>query len=128
MRILRNHGYKGLNGGFEIDADGNAVLSYCYPKKLVEHINERDFWVDNVENIVYSKIDMVLNCYPLDKIESCLEKVYSDLHKAGYVELLIHEQYFYSDYIDYIPEYEEIVLTAAKWLRKVDIRERLCQK
>ena len=84
--------------------------------KLVEHIHKRDFWVDNVENIVYSKVDMVLNSYTLEEVESCLEKVYIDIHKAGFVELLIHEQYFYSDYIDYIPEYEDIVLTAAKWL------------
>lgn len=30
-------------------------------------------------------------------------------------EFLIHEQYFYPDYTRYIPEYAQIVLTAAKW-------------
>ena len=49
------------------------------------------------------------------KILTELLKIYEDPHKAGFVEMLIHEQYFYEDYCAYIPKYEEIVLTAARF-------------
>ena len=44
-----------------------------------------------------------------------LDEVYEDCHIAGFIEMLIHEQYFYSDYSGYMPEYENIVVGAAKW-------------
>ena len=116
VRVLRSHGYKGLNGYFELNANGEKSVAYCYPIPLVKHIDTRDFWVDNVENVVCSKTDMVLNCYKLEQIEPKLEKICADPHKAGFVELLIHEQYFYEDYNAYIPEYEEILLTASRFL------------
>lgn len=116
VRVLRSHGYKGLNGYFTLSANGEKSVSYCYPIPLVKHIDTRDFWVDNVENVVCSKTDMVLNCYKLEEIEPKLEEICADPHKAGFVELLIHEQYFYEDYTAYIPEYEEILLTASRFL------------
>ena len=124
-KVLRNRGYKGLNGYFTLDAKGETLVSYHYPKDLVKHVDTRDFWVDNVENIVCSKVDAVLNCYKLEEIVPLMEEIYSDPHKAGFVELLIHEQYFYPDYCNYIPEYEEIVLTAAKWLAEHGYRGTL---
>ena len=115
VRVLRSHGYKGLNGYFRLDAKGEKLVSYCYPIPLVKHIDTRDFWVDNAENVVCSKTDIVLNSYKLEQIEPRLALIYEDPHKAGFVEMLIHEQYFYEDYTAYIPEYEEIVLTAARF-------------
>lgn len=115
-KVLRNRGYKGLNGYFTLNAAGETLVSYHYPKDLVMYVDNRDFWVDNVENIVCSKVDAVLNNYKLEQIEPLMEEIYTDKHKAGFVELLIHEQYFYPDYCHYIPKYEEIVLAAAKWL------------
>lgn len=116
VRVLRSRGYKGLNGYFTLNANGEASVSYCYPSSLVKHIGTRDFWVDNAENIVYSKTDLVLNRYKQEEIVPELERICADPHRAGFVELLIHEQYFYEDYSAYIPEYEEIILTASKYL------------
>jgi len=116
VRALRDHGYKGINGYFTLKENGETLVSYFYPQELVKHIDTRDFWVDNEENIVCSKVDAVLNSYRADTIIPVLEKVFADKHRAGFMDLLIHEQYFYSDYRAYLPDYEEIVLNAAKWL------------
>ena len=35
--------------------------------------------------------------------------------KGAYIDLLIHEQYFYPFYSNYQPDYKEKVLTAVKW-------------
>ena len=118
VHALHNHGYMGLNGYFKLDSKGDTLVSYFYPVDLVKHIDTRDFWVDNEEHIVYSKVDMVLNSYKLEQIVPNLEEIYARKHNAGFIELLIHEQYFYPDYVAYIPKYEEIVLTAAKWLKE----------
>lgn len=116
VRALRQHGYKGLNGYFDFDSNGKPLVSYFYPNEIIENFQNRDFWVDNDENVIYSKVDMVLNSYKLENVIPKLEKIYDNPHIGGFVELLIHEQYFHKDYISYIPEYAEIILTAAKWL------------
>ena len=35
--------------------------------------------------------------------------------RRGFVELLIHEQYFYEDYAAYLPDYRERVLAGVEW-------------
>jgi len=115
VHALRNHGYKGINGYFNLNKDGSTLVAYHYPAEFVEHIHTRDFWVDNVENVVCSKVDIVLNSYRADTVTKKLDEVYSNPGVSGFVEMLIHEQYFYEDYCSYLPDYEQIVLNAAKW-------------
>jgi len=110
-RALRNRGYRGQNAFIRKDDSG---VNY-YPEQLVKYELGRDFWVDNETHIVHSNVDLILNCYKLEEIVPLLEEIYKDKHRAGFLELLIHEQYFYPDYSRYIPEYAQIVLTAAKW-------------
>ncbi|MBQ4268968.1 MAG: hypothetical protein IJB97_04895, partial [Clostridia bacterium] len=37
--------------------------------------------------------------------------------RAGFIELMIHEQYFYEDYYAYIPAFGDIVCENCKWLK-----------
>lgn len=114
LRELRNLGTRCFCGYFSF-MDGEPVVSYFYPADLVAHIDGRDFWRDNEEDILFGKIDLVLNCHKLSEIVPLLEAVKENPHKGGFVEFMIHEQYFYKDYVNYIPEFKEIVLTACKW-------------
>ena len=100
---------------FEFNPDGSTLVSYHYPAELVSYLTNRDFWRDNEENIIYGRIDLVLNKFKLKEIVPLLDEIYENKTRAGFMELMIHEEYFYSDYDNYIPEFEEIVLTAAKW-------------
>ncbi len=115
MRAMSNLGLRGAYGYFDIRDDGNTLVSYFYPKDFVEYLHNRDFWMDTEEDILYGKIDLVLNSYPLEEIVPLLEKVKENPHNFGCVEIMIHEQYFHEDYMSYIPEFKEIVLTACKW-------------
>ena len=37
-------------------------------------------------------------------------------HRSAFMEVMIHEQYFHPDYVDYQPDYREKVLTTIKWV------------
>lgn len=115
MRAMSNLGLRGAFGYFDIDENGRPLVSYFYPKAWVEHIHERDFWMDTEEDILYGKIDLVLNLYPLEEIVPRLEKIKENKNISGCVEIMIHEQYFYNDYFNHIPAFKEIVWSACKW-------------
>jgi len=50
-----------------------------------------------------SSIDIVLNCFSTEEI---LEQLMRMRQRNG-IRVMIHEQYFYEDYRDYQPEFEE---------------------
>lgn len=116
VRALRSQGYRGLVGFFSVTESGETRVAYCYSYDLVQHLNGRSFWVDTEEDISYGKVDMVLNNYRLDEIVPNLEKIYKEKQESGFIELLMHEQYFYPDYCLYIADFENIILGASKWL------------
>ncbi len=116
VRALRQAGYEGLTGYFEINRDGTPLVGYYYPADFVRHVGARDFWKDTDEDMMYGRIDNVLNTIKLEQVVPTLEGIYAEPHRAGFISVMIHEQYFHSDYTAYIPEFEDIVLTACKWL------------
>lgn len=125
MRAIRSLGVKGAAGYFEFNPDGSTLVSYYYPDDLVAYVGERDFWVDTEEDIVYARIDLVLNCYKLEEIVPLLSEIYENKTRSGFMEVMIHEEYFYKDYMNHIPEFEQIVLTAAKFLKEKDYEGRM---
>lgn len=118
IRAIRALGVKGAAGYFEFNDDGSTLVSYFYPDDLVSYVGERDFWVDTQEDIIYGRIDLVLNLFKLEQIEPLLAEIYENKTRSGFMELMIHEEYFYEDYMNYIPEFEEIILTAARFCKE----------
>ena len=115
-RALREIGYRCLAGYFEIDKKGRTLVAYHYPEELVRHVGGRDFWKDNQEDIMFARIDYVLN-YPQDPavtIEN-LELIAQDKHRAGFISLLMHEEYFYPDYKNSRLRFEELILEPCRW-------------
>ncbi|WP_202865993.1 hypothetical protein [Paenibacillus contaminans] len=113
-RALRGFGIGTLAGYFKF-VDGEPIVSYYLDKDRIAHLNKRDFWKDHSEDIVFAKIDMVLDKTNQEDIVPLLDHVRANPHEAGFIELMIHEQYFYSDYSAYQPDFREKLLTAAKW-------------
>jgi hypothetical protein len=113
-RALRDAGYTGLAGYFNVDAEESPVSYYLDIEKR-RHLNERFIWRDNKEGIIFSRIAIVINSYDIDKIVPYLNSLRVATHKPGYLDLMIHEQYFHPDYIDYQPDYRQKVITAVKW-------------
>ncbi|WP_409344465.1 hypothetical protein [Paenibacillus sp. MBLB4367] len=113
-RALRKFGFRTLAGYFRL-IDGEPIVSYYLDKDRVEHLNKRDFWKDHSEDLVFAKIDMVLDKTEKEDIVPMLEQIRQNPHEAGFIELMIHEQYFYSDYAAHQPDFKEKLMTAAKW-------------
>ena len=122
VRALRANGYRFLCGSFRETPDGQPLVTYHCPLELARHIRSRDFWQDHQLGVTFSKLDLILNLYPLGRIIPELEAIKSDPHRAGFLELIIHEEYYYPDYVATIPEFEQIVLTACRWARDNNYR------
>lgn len=115
VRALRARGYRGLAGYFMFNEDGSPLVSYYYPKELIEHVGGRDFWMNTEEDVMHCRIDLVLNTIKYEDLIPTLEEIKADPHRSGFMELMIHEQYLYPDYEQYIPKFRELVVDAAKW-------------
>lgn len=116
LKELRDRGYRSIAGYFEKTSSGNPLVAYCYPAELVRHVGGRDFWKNTELDIMHGRIDLVLNTIKREQLETKLQEIYDDVHRAGFIWLMIHEQYFYPEYELYIPEFADIVVSAAKWV------------
>ncbi len=113
-RALRDCGYTALAGYFNVDAEESPV-SYYLDMDARSHVHERFIWRDNKEGIIFSRIALVINNHRLDRIVPYLNSLKVGTHKPGYIDLMIHEQYFHQEYIEYQPDYRQKVMTAVKW-------------
>jgi hypothetical protein len=113
-RALRDCGYKALTGYYNSE-DGKPVVSYYLDTEKANHVTNRSIWCDNEEGIIHKKIHLVINSYPLNEIVPLLDKIKTDKIKSSFIDLMIHEQYFYPSYHAYQPDFKEKVMTAVKW-------------
>ena len=116
VRALRAIGFRSLTGYFTKDGNNNSIVSYYANEELVDHIKHRDFWVDTEEDMIFGRIDCVLNIGTLEHVKATVEDAASDPHRGGFVSIMIHEQYFYPDYSGYCPDFEERILVPCKYL------------
>jgi hypothetical protein len=112
-RALRDQGYLALAGYF--NAEGPETVSYYLGDEKRLHVNNRFIWRDNKEGIIFSRMALVINTVKLGEILPYLSSLRSNAHKPAYVDLMIHEQYFYPFYVAYQPDYRQKVLTAVRW-------------
>jgi hypothetical protein len=113
-RALRDAGFKCLPCDFNVDND-LAPCSYYLDVEKRRHINKRLIWRDNKEGIIFIRCAIIINTVELEKIVPFLDNLKQDKHMSAYVDLLMHEQYFYPFYSSYQPDYRQKVLTAVKW-------------
>lgn len=118
VRALRTLGYQTLGAYFEFDNEGNTLVSYHYPKDLVTYLGERDFWRDTEEDLTYCRIDRVLNlAKTVEANLDIVKQVAANPTRGQFIEMMIHEQYFYEDYYAYIPAFGDIIHDVCKWLK-----------
>jgi len=116
-RAFRNLGFHCIDAYFIFDENGEPDISYYLNKEQVLHATRRDFWVDNQEDIIFVKDDIILDQVPLEQIERHMEEITAaENHCFHY--LLVHEQYFYPDYPRYRPDYKQRIFTAVDWCHR----------
>jgi len=117
VRALRAEGVLGFVGYFQAYGDA-PLVSYYLPRAQWQYLSGRDYWKDTKEDILFVRHDIVLNMFTPEEIVSRLDKIGQDPHQAEIIELMIHEQYFYPDYVHYEPDYRQRVERAIEWATK----------
>lgn len=133
VRALRKLGYRTLNGYFvfchgepELNggyALGEKVVSYYLSHQRVKNLEHRCAWVDTQEDMIFLRLHLVLNVANLaaDRIDVELDRIAEGPMSSAMIQMVIHEQYFYSDY-GAEPDYAERILTMACWMRHHNYR------
>jgi len=114
VRALRARGMRCLMGYFRFD-ELKPVVSYYMDLGHAFHVSRRDFWKDNNEDMVFGRINIVLNEDRFDDILKVLELERANPHTSGFIEMMIHEQYFYPEYEYYLKDFEKRLLTGVRW-------------
>jgi hypothetical protein len=113
-RALRDAGYTAQLCDFNVD-DNLAPCSYYLTVPQRRHMQKRFVWRDNKESITFIKSSIILDTKKIHDIVPYLDQYEKENRKPPYVDLLIHEQYFYDYYHNYQPDYRDKVWTAVKW-------------
>lgn len=114
-KAVRDLGIKNLAAYFVIEG-GKTVVSYFYPKYLVDYLSTRDFWYDTELDILYCKIDRVLNLHDAKSCIELLNEMNTSKTRSGFIEIMMHEEYFYPDSTIYLEDFEERVLEPCRWI------------
>jgi hypothetical protein len=89
--------------------------SYYLDVEKRRHINKRLIWRDNKERIIFVRCAIIIDVFKLENIVPFLDELKKDPHRSAYIDLLMHEQYFYTFYPSCQPDYRQKVLAAVKW-------------
>ena len=115
VKALRDIGYRSLTGYFVL-RDGKPRVSYYLDAETVERVERRDMWYDRETDMMLVRIDKVLNEDKNEVNLAYLDSLTRDRHRGGFISIMIHEQYFYPYYYKHLPDFEALVLDAAKLL------------
>lgn len=110
LSALKDNGVFGLLGLYGTPEKPN----FSYQNTASECIILRGGQPVLSDGMTYSAIDIVLNCYEEGEILNRL----GELSERDFIKVMIHEQYFYSDYPRYQPNFEEKLNTAFRFLRE----------
>lgn len=116
VRALRSLGFTSLTGYFYRDSHNVPIVSYYLDPDTADHIGSRDFFLDTQEDMIFGRIDSVLNIGSKEAVLREVRAAAEDPHRGGFVSLMIHEQYFYPDYVNYMADFEARVLESCKIL------------
>jgi hypothetical protein len=113
-RAMRDAGYEGQLGYFNVDDDQPAV-SYYLTVPQRRNIKKRFVWRDTAENITFVRASIVIDTKKLADIAPHLDQHERNGYKPPFLDLLVHEQYFYPFYEAYQPDYRDRILAAVQW-------------
>ena len=116
IQALREEGVKTQVAYFIANPDGLALASLYVPLDQWRYLSGHDYWKDRQLDVILVRHDMVINMFALPDIIPNLERLAADPHQSEVIELMIHEQYFYPDYVAYEPDYRQRVETAIRWV------------
>lgn len=126
-RGLRERGVLALLGMY-LDLPGREALRNCLTREEARPLLSRSFLRDGATGLIMARNDLVLNQYSLSEIVPRLSAIVSQYNPDRFVEIMIHEQYFYPDYRDYQPDFEEKLTSALSFLTKAGYQSRFLEE
>ena len=115
VRGLYDCGIRALLGDYSYSSKGQRQLCYGATEEEFLSVRHNCFYKDPQTDMIMFCCDAVLNCFTPQGVEEEMErfdKLYPD---RSFIDILIHEQYFYSDYKYYLPDYEERITSGIRW-------------
>ena len=109
-KAFRDNGYTALQGG--------TPHNYYIPDDLFDNtVRKYGYYYDVENNLAFTSGHINLNKadYGPDRLHELFENQTQKYPLNGLLELVIHEQYFYSGYHKYLPDYAERIETGIKW-------------
>lgn len=114
LKPLASRGVRALSGYFKFN--GKYDVNYRFNDAISEYLCHHDAWMDFSSGIVFSRVDLVCNNVPLDRIAAELDPQIRDPNTAEIIDLFTHEQYFWPFYSHYLPDHPKRLDVALRWV------------
>ena len=115
IRALYDCGIRVLLGDYTLDANGNPYICYGATCEQYNAVRKHCFWKDPETKMIFCPCDLVLNTGELSEVRSTMDEFERKWPNRAFVDILIHEQYFYSDYRRYLPDYRRRLEEGIEW-------------
>jgi hypothetical protein len=115
LKPLYNRGVRVLSGYFSQRA-GVWDVNYLIDENRSEYLSRHDALKDFGSGIVFSKVDIVCNNVPVDRVVPTLAPLAEDPNAAEIMDLFTHEQYFWPFYRNYVPDHAQRLDAAIRWV------------
>ncbi|MBM3499190.1 MAG: hypothetical protein FJX74_11025 [Armatimonadetes bacterium] len=114
-RPLYDHGVRVLSGFGHPTSHGYDV-NYWLDHARSEYLWNHDCLMDFASGLVFSRVDIVCNNTPIDRIAPTLEPLAADPNHAEIMDLFTHEQYFWDFYANYVPDHPQRLDATIRWV------------
>ena len=112
---LYERGVRVLSGYFA-PLNGVWDVNYHWDEATSLYLSGHDAWKDFTSGIVFSRVDIVCNSVPRDRIAATLEPLSNNPPTAEIMDLFTHEQYFWPFYSNYLPDHPQRLDDAIRWV------------
>lgn len=114
VQALYDCGYRVIQSEF-MTSTGEPLPKYGLTEEELKMVRFGTFWKDPKSGMIYYGCDAILNKRNLEDLAPWMDEFADKYPNRPFVDVLIHEQYFYPDYKRYLPDYEERVIAGVKW-------------
>jgi hypothetical protein len=115
LKPLYERGVRVLSGYF-CRQNGIWDINYLLDDARSEYLSRHDALMDFDSGIAFSKVDIVCNTTPKERIVPTLEPLAKDPNQAEIMDLFTHEQYFWPFYSNYLPDHFQRLDVAIHWV------------
>lgn len=128
IRAMRAQGIEAIGASCKIESDGTVDLSIHLSPEEARNAHIYTGYKDFTEDLIVFTHDIYLNSHTPKRIYEVLDENHLKYPLRGFVDLLIHEQYFYPDYANYLPDYRQRVFAGVKWCHEHGLKPSLMRE